>query len=116
MLLAAHIRVMSGLSEGFLLLVFSLNELLWKWKRSPASDNTEECLLSLLPFSKVTSPEGLYVLDLLFITGSCGLVVRRVFPFAFFWLQVNVYLLLRFLKSAFSGIFSVTRLRGESIL
>lgn len=40
--MAAGVHAVSGLSEGFFLLVFSLNELLWTWKLSPASDNTEE--------------------------------------------------------------------------
>lgn len=45
--LTAHIPVVAGLSEGFLLLIFFLDMLLLKME-TPASDSTEEYLLSLV--------------------------------------------------------------------
>lgn len=56
--LTAHIPVVAGLSEGFLLLIFFLDMLLLLKMETPASDSTEEYLLSLVWFSKVTSPLG----------------------------------------------------------
>lgn len=44
--------------------------------------------------------------------GCCWMAMMQVFPFAFIWRKVNVYLLLCLWKSAFWGIFPVTHLWG----